>query len=340
MPVLSPAAALLASGGFSAAYLGSLYVLPSTRVSLSPPPPPPAPPAEDLASSIPANDRKKQQQPPRDRNHPSVIKARLTAVSLASAASCAFVPLLVSPAASSSLEGYRAALPTALKLLGFVLPSSPAQTARLLLYPLGLTASLFAGSFYVHYLTHDLPWQRNWTSTPLGWFGELKSKFMGWIGVRNFVLAPLTEELTFRSCVIAASVLGGYSKSQLVFLTPLWFGLAHVHHAFDTWRAGGRTKQALIRGVLQSTFQFLYTTIFGWYSAFLFLRTGSILPPFLAHALCNTLGLPPIMWALHAFPEKKLSIWGSYVAGIGAFSYGFWRWTEPALFGGSAFWPQ
>lgn len=55
-----------------------------------------------------------------------------------------------------------------------------------------------------------------------------------------------------------------------------------------------------------AVFQFAYTTLFGWYAAFLFIRTGSVLPPFFAHALCNSLGLPPLAWALQVWPQKKL----------------------------------
>ncbi|GAA5867209.1 hypothetical protein JCM8547_003119 [Rhodosporidiobolus lusitaniae] len=329
---------LLLSGAFTTAYLGSIYLLPSTRVSL-PPPPPANPPEADLASSIPA--KQNPQASKRDRNHPSVIKARLLAVSLASTASCAALPFAVSTSASSSFAGYRAALPVSLRLLGLSLPSTTAaQTARLLFLPgLGLTASLFAGSFYVQYLAGELPWQPEWTRAKGGWFSVFKSKFEGWRGVRNLIVAPLTEEITFRSCIIAASYLGGWSKKQIVFLTPLWFGLAHVHHAWETYFAGGRTKQALLQGVFQSTFQFAYTTLFGWYASFLFLRTGSIIPPFLAHSLCNSLGLPPLHWALQVWPEKKLSLYGTYLAGIATFVYGCWRWTEPVLFGSSVYWP-
>ncbi|GAA5916723.1 hypothetical protein JCM6882_005788 [Rhodosporidiobolus microsporus] len=338
MPLLSTSSTLFASTGFTTAYLASIYLLPSTRVAHSSHPKKhddAPPPEQDIASSVPA-----QRDPPRDRNHPAVIKARLLAVSLASTASCAAFPLLLSsstlsPSLSSS---YRAALPLSLKLLGLALPSSPLDAARLALYPLGLTASLFAGTWYVQYLAQELPWQAQWTHAHGGWWAAVKSKFDGWRGVRNYVVAPLTEEVTFRSCIVAASHLGGFSKSSLVFLTPLWFGLAHVHHAWETYLAGGRTRQALIQGVLQSTFQFAYTTLFGWYASFLFLRTGSLLPPFLAHALCNMLGLPSLGWALHYFPEKKISIYASYLAGIATFSYGLFRWTDPALFGGSLFW--
>ncbi|GAA5840770.1 hypothetical protein JCM11251_001693 [Rhodosporidiobolus azoricus] len=340
MPLLSTTSTLLASTGFTTAYLSSIYLLPSTRVSPSNPhKKTDAPPEQDIASSIPAA----SSAPPRDRNHPAVIKARLVAVSLASLSSCAAFPLLVSPWARTSLASYRLALPIATKLLGFSLrPSASssffptADLVRLILYPLGLTASLFAGTWYVQYLAGDLPWQKGWTSG--GWWKTVKSKFDGWRGMRNYVVAPLTEEVTFRSCIVAASYLGGFSKTSLVFLTPMWFGLAHVHHAWETYLAGGRTKQALVQGVVQSTFQFAYTTLFGWYASFLFLRTGSILPPFLAHALCNMLGLPPLGWALHSFPEKKTSIYASYLSGIALFSYGLFRWTDPASFGGSLYW--
>ncbi|GAA5986793.1 hypothetical protein JCM11641_004793 [Rhodosporidiobolus odoratus] len=339
MNLLSPSSTLLASTAFTTAYLGSIYLLPSCRVNLAPPQPP-IPVPHDIASSVPAHSA----ELPRDRNHPSVIKARLAAVSIASTASCAFVPFLALPSVPNSLSSYRSALSATTKLLGLALPTSAPDALRLVVFPLGLTASLFAGTWYIMWRAGELPWQSSWTRVKGGWWQVFESKFEGWKGIRNYVAAPLTEELTFRSCVIAASALGGYNKKQLVFLTPCWFGLAHVHHAWETYLAGGRTKQALIRGVLQSTFQFVYTTLFGWYASFLFLRTGSVIPPFLAHSLCNILGLPPLGWALQVWPDKKLcvflpsALYGSYLAGIATFSYGLWRWTDPVLFGGSLYW--
>ncbi|KWU41772.1 Abi-domain-containing protein, partial [Rhodotorula sp. JG-1b] len=234
--------------------------------------------------------------PPRDRNHPAVIRARLVAVSVASLASCASLPLLLARNDPFTYPTWRTAVPTALRLLG--LGTRP--SVKLILYPLGLTASLFAGSLYISWLASELPGQsgsRTWA--------DWRAKFDGWRGLRTYILGPLTEEITFRSCIMAVSALGGWSPVKLVFLTPLWFGIAHVHHAWETYVAGGRTRQALMRGTLQSTFQFAYTTIFGWYAAFLFLRTGSIVPPFLAHVFCNIMGIPPLGWALQVWPEKK-----------------------------------
>ncbi|GAA5999127.1 CAAX prenyl protease [Rhodotorula paludigena] len=324
MPLLSPTSTLLTSSAFTSAYLASIYLLPSTRISVAPHSPPAQAQPSDIAATVPAVEH-------RDRNHPNVIKARLLAVSLASLGSCASLPLVLQRAAPATYPSYTSATRTALRLLGFApLPSTWSGLARLLLYPAGLTASLFAGSLYVAWLEGDLPGQRGART-----WAQWKARFGGWRGVRNYILAPLTEELSFRSCIVAASFLGGCSTKQLIFLTPLWFGLAHVHHAWETYLAGGRTKQALTQGVMQSTFQFVYTTLFGWYATFLFLRTGSIIPPFLAHAFCNTMGLPPLAWALKVWPEKKASLWGTYIAGISTFVYGFWRWTDPALFGGA-----
>lgn len=84
---------------------------------------------------------------------------------------------------------------------------------------------------------------------------------------------PLTEELVFRSCIVAVSLLAGFSKKEIVFLTPLYFGFgaswfrsrwqggaealiahtAHVHHAWGVYVAGGKTKLSLQRGILSSS---------------------------------------------------------------------------------------
>lgn len=44
--------------------------------------------------------------------------------------------------------------------------------------------------------------------------------------------------------------------------------------------------------MLRSFVQFCYTTIFGWFEAYVFIRTGSLLGTIAAHSFCNYLGLP------------------------------------------------
>jgi hypothetical protein len=153
------------------------------------------------------------------------------------------------------------------------------------------------------------------------------------------------------------------------FSPPVCFSLSFAFH--------------LLTQPFPTVFQFAYTTLFGWYAAFLFIRTGSlrlfflaatppildslsfpltrpthfhlrlfivdgesadwrrkktyfpfpnldstgsILPPFFAHALCNSLGLPPLGWALQVWPHKKICAFVfllSFLSFLCAISVGF-----------------
>lgn len=46
-----------------------------------------------------------------------------------------------------------------------------------------------------------------------------------WIGVRNLVAAPLTEELVFRACVLAVYQLAGAGRGAEIGRSPWVFGL-------------------------------------------------------------------------------------------------------------------
>eukprot|EP00897_Mesotaenium_endlicherianum_P005954 jgi/Mesen1/5387/ME000268S04578 len=64
--------------------------------------------------------------------------------------------------------------------------------------------------------------------------------------------------------------------------------------------------------------QMTYTTIFGFYATFLFLRTGHVAAPVAAHILCNAMGLPDFGRLLqHPY---RLVIAGGFIVGLVAFS--------------------
>ena len=93
-----------------------------------------------------------------------------------------------------------------------------------------------------------------------------------WRNIRNFVMAPLTEELLFRGCMVPALLASGMSPLRVSVVAPLFFGVAHLHHAATRLLKGER-----IRPVLAMTlFQFVYTSLFGSYAAYAFIRTGSV----------------------------------------------------------------
>lgn len=90
--------------------------------------------------------------------------------------------------------------------------------------------------------------------------------------------------------IIPLHVLAHFSGKQIIFLTPLYFGIAHIHHLYEFRLTHPQTP--LLLAVLRSLFQFTYTSLFGFFAAFVFLRTGNVYSAILAHTFCNWMGLP------------------------------------------------
>jgi prenyl protein peptidase len=126
-----------------------------------------------------------------------------------------------------------------------------------------------------------------------------------WQGYRNFVAGPVTEEILFRSVVIAVNLLAKLSPSRIVFLTPLYFGIAHIHHFYEFTLTHPHTP--LLPALLRSLFQFTYTTLFGWYAAFIYVQTGSLYSCIIIHAFCNAMGLPRFWGRLRTVEEHPLT---------------------------------
>lgn len=82
------------------------------------------------------------------------------------------------------------------------------------------------------------------------------------------------------------------SLSKTIFLTPIIFGLAHAHHFYEFRLTHPHVPARA--ALLRSLFQLAYTTLFGAYATFLFLRTGSLLAVCVVHAFCNCMGLPQV----------------------------------------------
>lgn len=152
-----------------------------------------------------------------------------------------------------------------------------------------------------------------------------------WILLRNLFIAPLAEEVVFRACfvpVLFASQI--MTQSQVIVVAPLFFALAHVHHAVICLQ----NAEPLGRVLLRALFQCTYTTLFGCYTTFVFLRTGSLLAVVLCHSLCNALGLPDISFLIHPqsvlYPHRVLLGLG-HVGGVLCFVAGFQIFSEGLL---------
>jgi prenyl protein peptidase len=146
---------------------------------------------------------------------------------------------------------------------------------------------------------------------------------------RNLFMGPWAEEVVFRCCMLPLLLSAGFTMGQSVLGSPLFFGVAHVHHLYEhiykeRWPVG--------RAVLISTVQFTYTSIFGMYVAFVFVRTGHLVGIGLAHTFCNFMGLPDFGGAF-SHPTHKPIVLAAYAIGITGFYYGLFPATDPAIYG-------
>lgn len=163
---------------------------------------------------------------------------------------------------------------------------------------------------------------------------KLKKNFSDFCFLRNYLVSPFTEEFVFRSCMLPLLIHNlGLAKS--IFLTPLFFGLAHLHHIIE----GVMNNESSLKFLLvQHCFQFAYTYIFGVYSSYLFLRTGNFFASFLSHSFCNLMGFPNFAELLNEFVGKtKLLLIVVYILGFVCFFSFIWHLTDPSLFDNHTF---
>ena len=133
----------------------------------------------------------------------------------------------------------------------------------------------------------------------------LSESLSSWQGYRNYVAGPITEEVLFRSVLIPLHILAKVQPSKIVFLTPLYFGIAHVHHFYEFKLTHPHTP--LLPAILRTVFQFGFTTVFGWFAAFIYVRTGSLYTCIIIHSFCNLIGLPRFWGKLKRKEERVLS---------------------------------
>ncbi|KAJ5669215.1 hypothetical protein N7462_010285 [Penicillium macrosclerotiorum] len=217
--------------------------------------------------------------PSLSRDAPSVIRARIRAVT-GSCIVCSLIVLWIIVDQGNSSVG------AAINLLGWW-PVDPADILRAWL----LTAILFLGPLYERGVVEG-----EWRT----WFRRSKwsESLGGWIGWRNYVAGPVTEEVMFRSAIVPLHLLAQLSPVRIVFVAPLYFGIAHVHHFYEFRLTHPDTP--VLAALLRSLFQFGYTTVFGWYATFVYLRTGSLLAVIFVHSFCNWCGLPRVWGRVEA----------------------------------------
>ncbi|RPA78168.1 hypothetical protein BJ508DRAFT_228344 [Ascobolus immersus RN42] len=204
---------------------------------------------------------------------------------------------------------------TVLSLLGLSFPDAErwagiATTVR-------LVATLFAGPILEYFVLCG-----GWRD----WKDDLRYIFLTWGGWKKFLVAPLTEEVVFRAAIVPLHIAAGRGRTWIVFVDPLFFGLAHCHHLYEYLLH--HPFEPVWKGCLISAFQFTYTTIFGWFAAYAFIKSGSVWAVFLAHAICNWLGLPRMVGMVEGSKWKTIIYYIVLVAGAWGFYRGLMEWER------------
>ncbi|KAI9762314.1 MAG: replication factor C subunit 4 [Chaenotheca gracillima] len=205
------------------------------------------------------------------RDSPTVIRARIRAVTF----TCVITTLgtyyvLCSQANTTPWQ--------ALHFMGWW-PVSILDLARSFL----LTAILFLGPLFERGVVEE-----GWKDWIRG--RHVRETLSSWIGWRNFIAGPTTEEIVFRSTFIPLHLLAHLTPTQVIYFTPLYFGIAHIHHFYEYTLTHPDTP--LLPALLRSLVQFGYTSVFGFFATFLYLRTASLPVVILVHSFCNWCGLP------------------------------------------------
>ncbi|KAI0628643.1 CAAX protease self-immunity-domain-containing protein [Trametes polyzona] len=321
-PPIPLSSAHLFAAFFTFTYVGSLYLSKAARLSFK----------NTEAEGVLYGEERLKQKEERWRNDPEVIRARLFAASVSTALNVVAVYwLLHSVIPKKELHKYPGlALTSTLARLGLTLDFGQ-QTALWLIFPCLVAPVLYLGPLYVEYFSETLPGQRRWSFQ-----NNVLPLVNTWTGLRNYVVGPITEEIVFRACMLAVYQLAGASRTAMIFLTPLTFGAAHLHHAWDVYNRFGRNDYAARTAFLNTVAQFTYTTLFGFHCAYLFLRSGSILPPIVSHIFCNIMGFPQYVEHLKMFPNRRGTIQLAYFLGIVGYIYTMIRWTRAD---DSLYWP-
>ncbi|KAJ3515823.1 hypothetical protein NLJ89_g1510 [Agrocybe chaxingu] len=318
-PLLTTTSAHLISLAFACIYVGSIYYSKNARLSFSK-----RAPRISTVNGEGSLQERNRLRDERWRDDPDVIRARLLAVSVATLLCCVGVFGVLWWHVGAKTRYLDIAIEATFLRLGlFFIVQLPQSFQSLIVNPLPnilphlIAPVLFLGPLYGSFLGGELPGQRNWF-----WKTHVVARLCSVQGIRNYTVAPLTEELVFRGCVLAVYHLSGTGKGKMIFLTPLTFGLAHVHHAWDTYNRYGRTGPAAKKAIISSgesgaaekcselisglsVFQLAYTSLFGFHVAYIFLRTGSLLPSISGHVFCNMMGLPEIAYELRRYPKRR-----------------------------------
>ncbi|KAM9918758.1 hypothetical protein OXX59_008429 [Metschnikowia pulcherrima] len=211
-----------------------------------------------------------------ERNNPEVIKFRVRRV----LGLCSILVFIV-PLISVGLGG-APNVKSAIRQMGLLPGFTKSHAISIDLLSIAWAqlkiASLYMGPIFAYIYTEAHFWR-----------ADLRQNFATLTGLRDHVFAPITEEFVYRAALLAI-LKPVLSERSLIYYSPLFFGLAHVHHGFTLYK---HEKVPFESAAAASGFQFVYTTLFGILANTFYVKSNyNLWCPIVVHATCNLLGFP------------------------------------------------
>ncbi|XP_035679008.1 CAAX prenyl protease 2-like isoform X1 [Branchiostoma floridae] len=253
------------------------------------------------------------------RDHPATVKRRFVGVLLVTLLAPLYLWLISKDSADP--QGPHLLQWLGLQTEGFLLASTLPLLLTMLLFlgPIAMCLTdgtcyspITRGMMYIKYRYRDVLW------------------------LRNFIVvcaAPFTEEFVFRACMLPL-LIPCLGPGLAVVVCPLFFGVAHIHHVFERLKTGDQSVKVIW---MLTMFQFSYTTVFGAYTAFLFVRTGHLIGPYFCHAFCNEMGFPNFADVFTGSKLRAVLLSVLYVAGLVLFLVFLWPATQASLYSNSTY---
>ncbi|AOA64666.1 CAAX prenyl protease 2 involved in a-factor maturation [Komagataella phaffii CBS 7435] len=242
---------------------------------------------------------------PIDRNNPLTIKERCQRASVLTATHVLLLPILLKVLRLSEIAETTAKLGIVVGYHNQSWSFSNLQDDIVSIFKaLGLTMILFSGPIvdYFYYSNSTEVIKQD-----LAYVVSLE-------GMRDLLVGPITEELLYRSCSISLMLVANdyankflFGQHWLIMVSSLYFGIAHLHHAVELYHC---KRYSLTTITISTAFQWSYTTLFGIYASFLYLRTGSVWSAIVVHSFCNMMGFPRLTFGRDEARDWKV---GYYV---------------------------
>jgi len=132
-----------------------------------------------------------------------------------------------------------------------------------------------------------------------------------------------TLMMSFNTLITSSNTL---MTSPNTLMTSSNIFTAHIHHALEQYEDGVTIQNIIIA----TSFQAFYTTIFGIFSSYIFLRTGHLISSFISHAFCNIMGFPDFETAFNHKYRFFVAIF--YIFGLLLFIFNLYSLTNPTIF--------